>query len=201
MMRKLITILVLSLLLGCNSSTKKVKDADSGAMIAVIDKNERDDSKSGDYSTLLIDYKCAMSAAEIAKVLKVPESNVTMNPRESNTMCWANLSGFNSTSTELSWGSEPPNGNGNKKAIARHLKNKKNNEAVMGNDIVLAETGDCYLFYQPSHGFMLILHEDYEQAFVLRYGFKENGRTKEQHEELRHKMTDLANYLLKKHRK
>jgi len=72
----------------------------------------------------------------------------------------------------------------------------------MGMDIQLAETEDSYIAYQPGQGRILIYNENYDQAFLIRYGLRNanNDRTKEQHEALRLKMTDLANYLLKKHR-
>lgn len=70
-------------------------------------------------------------------------------------------------------------------------------------DIELAETGDCYIVYQPAQGRTMILNENESKFFLLRYGAKNanTDRTKEQHEALRLKMRDLANYLVKKHRK
>lgn len=192
--------LVLSVLFACNPTTKKASD--SSSTTEVIQKKELtfNTSDSGDYSTLLNNYECDMTSVEIAEVLKVKEGDIKLDLQDFNTKCYAQLSGYGDTATTLSWGTVPSSKKGNKKAIAEYLKDKKNGEAVMGMDIELAETGDCYLTYQPLHGRMLIYNENYEQAFLLSYGLR-GKRTKEQHEELKEKMTDLANYLLKKHQK
>jgi hypothetical protein len=58
------------------------------------------------------------------------------------------------------------------------------------------------LAFQSKTGRIIILNENYG-AMLLTYGTIRNGanRTSEQQEELKGKMTQLANYLLKKHRK
>ena len=69
--------------------------------------------------------------------------------------------------------------------------------------IALSKTGDCYIARMPMHGRVIIYNENYDNAFMFNYSPKGiyKGRTDEQHTELGKKMIDLANYLLKKHKK
>jgi len=103
----------------------------------------------------------------------------------------------------ISWGSYPTSKAQNKKEITGYLERKEEGLKIMGMDIELAATKDCYIAYQPAHGRIIIYNEHYDHAFLFNYGQKNanTNRTKEQHEELRLKMTNLANYLLKKHKK
>ena len=201
-MKNLLTLLAICSLMACNQNTKKEMVTGSEQQTTPVKAVESKSLASGDYSSLLNEYSCDMTAAEIAEVLNVREGAIKLNLQDFNTKCYAQLSGFGDGATTLSWGTVPSSKKANKKAIAGYLKDKENNEAVMGMDIVLAATGDCYITYQPLHGRLLIYNENYEKAFLLSYGSRNNrGRTEEQHKELQQKMTDLANYLLKKHRK
>lgn len=204
-MKKNIYILFLSLIFACNTTTQKA-DKDK-----VQTKNKKEVTNiiksSGNYSSLLEHYECDMESSEVAKILGVSEENVTTKKYSSNKKCYFNLSGYGSSSSQISWGIVPATKKGNKKRINNYLNDKKTlSKSIrkkIGTDFELAETGDCYLSQQSMHGRIIIYNEYYDSAFMLSYGNRNanNARTKEQQEELKQKMTDLANYLLKKHRK
>lgn len=214
-MKKNIAILVLGLCMACNTATKK-SDSQAGNETAATQSGtetvskKRDDSKpmeSGNYSTLLTDYSCDMDIPELAKVLQVSEADLSLSEYQTPGKCTFNLNGFGKDAfdgtTRLFFGPSPSSKGQNKKEIANYLKDKEEGTQFMGMDIELAETGDCYLAFQPAQGRMIIYNENYDQAFLINYGQKNanTDRTEEQHEALRLKMTDLANHLLKKHRK
>ncbi|AWX45825.1 hypothetical protein HME9304_02855 [Flagellimonas maritima] len=207
-MKKSIAILVLGLCMACNTATKKESAAtESQATTTKTKKEGAKPMKSGDYSTLLINYSCDMDIPELAKVLQVLEADLSLSEYQTPGKCTFNLNGFGKNrlggGTRLYWGPFPSSKGQNRKEIANYLKYKKEGTQFMGMDIALAETGDCYLAYQPAQGRMIIYNENYDQAFLINYDKKNanTDRTEEQHEALRLKMTDLANYLLKKHRK
>lgn len=204
-MKKNIYILFLSLIFACNTTTQK---ADKNGIQTKNKKEVTSTIKSsGNYSSLLEHYECDMESSEVAKVLGVSEENVTIKKNSFNKKCYFNLSGYGSYSTQISWGIVPGTKRGNKKRINNYLKDKKklskSMRKMVGTDFELAETGDCYLSQQAMHGRIIIYNEYYDNAFMFSYGNRNanNARTKEQQEELKQKMTDLANYLLKKHRK
>lgn len=207
-MKKNIAILVLGLCMACNTATKKESAAtESEATIIKNEKKEAKPIKSGDYSTLLTNYNCDTDIPELAKVLHVPETDLSLSEYQTSGKCTFNLNGFGKNRlgdvTQLYWGPSPSSKAQNKKEIRSYLERKEAGLKIMGMDIELSATGDCYLAYQPAHGRLIIYNENYDQAFLINYGQKNanTDRTIEQHEELRLKMTDLANYLLKKHRK
>ncbi|WP_157483728.1 hypothetical protein [Maribacter hydrothermalis] len=207
-MKNTIALLFLSLVIACNESPKKegVSKTDTVQQVS-LEKEENNAMTSGDYSSLLTDYKCDMRISEVAEVLKVPESNLSQTDNSSENKCSFELIGFGKNTlggdSHISWSSAPSSKKQNKKEIASYLERKEDGIKIMGMDIELAETGDCYIAQQPAHGRIIIYNENYDHAFLIHYGIKSanNNRTKEQHEELRLKMTDLANYLLQKHRK
>ncbi len=192
------------LLISCgeNPDKKAAQQADT-----TTTKNADETPKSSaDYSSLLMDYQCDIDILELSKVLKVPQASLSLARHTLANNCKFNLKGFGAQTltgeTTLNWGPSPSSKAQNKKEIKSYLERKKDGIKIMGMDIQLAETGDCYLAYQPAHGRIIIYNENYDTAFLLHYGQRKinNVRTKEQHEALRLKMTDLANYLLKKHK-
>jgi hypothetical protein len=207
-MKNTIVLLFLSLVIACNESPKK-EDASKTDTVQQVssEKAENSPMTSGDYSSLLTNYICDMSISEVAEVLKVPESNVSQTDNSSENKCSFELIGFGKNTlggdSYISWNSVPSSKKQNKKEIASYLERKEDGIKIMGMDIELAETGDCYIAQQPGHGRIIIYNENYDHAFLIHYGIKSanTDRTKEQHEELRLKMTNLANYLLQKHRK
>ena len=206
-MKRITSLLLLCLVLGCKGTTKEEASSNPNNTAKVEEKEVTEFSASADYSSLFNNYTCDMSVAELAKVLKIPESDLSIAERTKAGNCYFDLKGFGKYSTggdmRLIWGATPSSKRGNKKAINSYLQRKKEGLKIMGMDIELAKTGDCYLTYQPAYGRMIIYNENYDTAFLMDYGQKiiSNDRTAEQHEALRLKMTDLANYLLKKHRK
>lgn len=95
--------------------------------------------------------------------------------------------------------------NQSRKEIENNLKDKEElpKGILMGRDILLADTGDCYITFQPLQGRALILNENYDNLMVITYGSKASvqGRTKEQHDQLKTMIKDLANYLVTTHKK
>ena len=160
---------------------------------------------SGDYSSLLLNYECDMDAAEVAKVLNIPETDVSIPEFTQGGICSFEIKGFGENAqggTILSWGATPFSKADNKKEIQSALKDKENNENIFGMDIELSETGDCYIRILPHIGRVNIYNENYAGAFYFTYSqagiYK---RTEEEHAALTKKTIALANYLLEKHRK
>ncbi|UII79834.1 hypothetical protein [Flagellimonas sp. CMM7] len=205
-MKNIIALLIFTLFIACKSDKKESSTISSSAQTNQV-KADTKALESGDYSALLIDFKCDIDISELSQVLEVAETDLSLSQYPRQGKCTFNLKGFGKNTlgddSGISWGPFPTSKAQNKKEIESYLKRKKEGLKIMGMDIQLAETGDCYLAYQPAHGRLLIYNEHYDQAFLMNYGIRSanNDRTKEQHEALRLKMTDLANYLLKKHRK
>ena len=204
----LILIIILTIT-ACNSSSKEsTKRAAKEAPKSVQNETTNKATPSADYATLLIDYSCNLDIAEVAKVLGVPQDNLSIPEFKVPKKCAFNLKGFGEDSAgngvRLLWGLSQSSKSQNKKEIQNYLKNQKElpEKVRLGMSIALAETKDCYIAQQPAHGRVIICNENYDTAFILNYGRKGAfKRTQEQHDVLKAKMTDLANYLLKKHRK
>jgi len=202
-MKNTIVLLLIMLLIACKSEKKESSTTPSTNEV----KTNNNTLKSGDYSSLLIDFTCDIKISELAQVLEIPETDLSFSDNPVANKCTFNLAGFGinniGENTRLIWGPSPSSKGQNKKEISSYLKRKKEGLKIMGMDIELDETGDCYIAYQPAHGRVIILNEHYDQMFLIHYGQKNanNNRTKEQHEALLPKMVDLANYLLTKHRK
>jgi len=159
---------------------------------------------------LLSNFECEMSISELAQVLNVSQVDISIPDYTLTTIlphCLFTLKGFGDDrvngGSQLLFGPSPSTKGQNKKEISEFLKRKKDGLKIMGMDIELAKTGDCYIAYQPAQGRVIILNENESKFFLIRYGAKNSNtdRTKEQHEALRLKMRDLANYLVKKYRK
>ncbi|MGB3142829.1 MAG: hypothetical protein WBB24_01870 [Maribacter sp.] len=205
-MKTKVVLIFLSLFIACNENPKKAQISKPDTVQVLSKQVEANTMKSGDYSTLLANYTCDMKIAEVAKVLDVPESDLRISDNVRENACSFDLKGFSENNireeTQILWGPFPSTKKQNKKEIASYLERKEEGIKIRGMDIQLADTGDCYLAYLPSGGSIIIYNENYDNAFRLSYGTKNTYlRTPEIHQELRLKMTDLAKYLLKKHRK
>ncbi|WP_405399738.1 hypothetical protein [Maribacter sp. Asnod2-G09] len=206
-MKHTIALLFIFLFIACTETPKKQNTSEPDSVSASSKQEENSSNTSGDYNSLFNNNDCDMSIAELAEVLKVPESNLNKLDKIGGNKCSFDLKGFGTNTLDgdsrISWRSTPSSKKQNKKEIASYLERKEAGLKIMGMDIELAETGDCYIAQQPAHGRIIIYNENYDEAFLIHYGIKSanTNRTKEQHEELRLKMTDLANYLLQKHRK
>ena len=205
-MKNITALLLIILFIACQSD-KKQSSTESNTTSTSDVKTNNNRLKYGDYSSLLINFDCNMTISEVAEVLELPETAISTSDYQRKGKCSFNVKGFGTNTlgdkSTISWGPFPTSKAQNKKEITNYLKRKKEGLKIMGMDIQRAETGDCYLAYQPAHGRLIIYNENYDAAFIINYGRRNanTDRTKEQHEELRLKMTDLANYLLKKHRK
>ncbi|MGB5437987.1 MAG: hypothetical protein WBM98_18985 [Maribacter sp.] len=203
-MKKTITLVLFSLLFACGENNQKKHDADNGKTKSKATETATT-LPSSDYSSLLLNYECDMTAAEVAKVFNIPESDVI--PIETNmpNRCDFEIKGFGQNAaggTAMRWGMAPFSKADSKKEIQSRLKDKENNESIFGMDIELSETGDCYITITPHIGGVDILNENYDGAFYFKYSqpaiYK---RTAEQHAALTEKTIALANYLLKKHKR
>lgn len=159
---------------------------------------------SGDYSSLLLNYECDMTAAELAKVFNIPETDVKIPEFALAGRCSFEIKGFGENAqggTIMTWGATPFSKAESKKEIQGFLKDQENNESMFGMGIALAETGDCYIARMPHVGRVIIYNENYDHAFLFSYA--QRGiykRTEEEHAVLTKKTIALANYLLKKHK-
>ena len=160
---------------------------------------------SGDYSSLLLNYECDMDAAEVSRVLKIPETDVSIPEFTQAGNCSFEIKGFGKNAlggTILTWGATPYSKADSKKEIQSALKDKENNENIFGMDIELSETGDCYIRILPHVGRVVIYNENYDHAFFFSYSPRGiYKRTEEEHAALGAKTIALANYLLKKHKR
>ncbi len=194
------------LLVACKSETKQGKST----TVENEPKQEaaKSSNSSSDYSSLFNTYTCNVSSAELAKILKIPESDITVLDSKSADNCVFQLKGFgaghDNKGTTLRLRPVPSSKKQSKKEIASYLKDKTElpSGILMGRDILLAEADDCYIAFQPRAGTALILNENYDSFFVITYQTKASvkGRTNEQHDELKIKAKDLANYLVTKHK-
>ncbi len=221
------------LLVSCGEAPKK--DTAQQGEKSTEKKNDASESLvSADYSSLLIDYSCdMMDIAELAKVLEVPEADLsipeyTKKPVYTNSgACYYSLKGFGTGvdgDSSLRMRTTKMTKAVIKNEIRGYLKRKKEGlEKITKTYIVEADTRDCYIATQLRYGRVIILNENYDNAFVIQYG-KANkivddddhqlvkqsaagtenpntNRTTDQHKELTKKVVKLANYLLQKHRK
>ncbi|MBT8185309.1 MAG: hypothetical protein KJN76_10745 [Eudoraea sp.] len=232
-MKRLTTILGLTLLfISCGEATKKIENE-------TAEKTTRNNEKtnttlpSADYGSLLIDYTCNMDIAEVAKVLEVPKADLSIPEYAKKPAftksgnCAFSLKGFGSGAggdTEISLGVTKMTKADIKNEINGYLKRKKDGlEKITKMYIVESDTRDSYIATQLRYGRVIILNENYDNAFLIAYGMEnkivheddhsivvrhgagtENAntdRTTAQHKELTEKMVKLANYLLKKHGK
>ena len=204
-MKKLVSsVLILGILTSCGEATEKKNDQYTDSGNAQTLDNDRA-LPSADYSSLLINYECDMTAAEVAQILNIPETDISIPDFTQAGICSFEIKGFGKNAlggTIMTWGATPFSKADSKKEIQGFLKDQENNESMFGMGIDLAETGDCYIARMPHVGRVVIYNENYDHAFYFNYS--QRGiykRTAEQHSKLGEKTIALANYLLKKHRK
>ncbi len=204
-MKKIATLLVIgSFLIACGEAPEKKNDNNTDSNVKPQSSEPEKATASADYSSLLLKYECDMTAAEVAKVLNIPEADVSIPDFTPAGSCSFEIKGFGENAlggTILTWGATPFSKADSKKEIQSALKDKENNESMFGMDIELSETGDCYITITPHVGRVNILNENYDGAFYFSYS--QRGiykRTEEQHAALTKKTIALANYLLKKHK-
>lgn len=205
-MKKIAALVMTGLfLISCGEATEKKNDQINTSLDKPQSEEPVKTAASADYSSLLLNYECDMTAAEVAKVLNIPETDVSTPEFTQTGNCSFEIKGFGANAlggTILSWGATPFSKSDNKKEIQSRLKAKENNESTFGMDIELSETRDCYIAITPHVGRVNIYNENYDSAFYFSYS--QRGiykRTEEQHEKLTKKTIALANYLLKKHKK
>ena len=210
-----IILVALSLILSCGEAQTKTQQNETQGSNEVA--SEGDVLPSADYSSLLQNYACDMDMAEVARAMGVPESSIGIPDYakkpgfDAEGRCIFYIKGFGEIRGEegssISWSSNVGMTLAEIQSnIETYQKNQKempeNLQKMTGMSIELAETGDTYLAFQKKHGRMLILNANYG-GMVLSFGTvnANTNRTPEQQEALIGKMTQLANYLLKKHRK
>lgn len=206
-MKKSIPILIIVLLvIACGESQKKSAQEQKENIENPKKMIQNASLPSGDYSALLLNYECDMTAAELAQIFNIPEADVNIPEFAALAgRCSFEIKGFGENAqggTIMSWGATPSSKAESKKEIQSFLKDQENNESMFGMGIDLAETGDCYIARMPHVGRVIIYNENYDHAFLFSYA--QRGiykRTEEEHEVLTKKTIALANYLLKKHRK
>ncbi len=205
-MKKLVSsILFLGVLISCGETKEKKNDQNTSQdKPQVVETNKT--LSSADYSSLLINYECDMTVAEVAKIYNIPETDVSVPEFTQAGICSFEIKGFGKNAlggTILTWGATPFSKADSKKEIQGFLKDQENNESMFGMGIELSETGDCYIARTPHVGRVIIYNENYDHAFYFQYSQKGiyKDRTDEQHAKLGEKTIALANYLLKKHKK
>ena len=148
-----------------------------------------------------------MTPSEVAKVLNIPETDVSLAKYQRPGGCSFSIKGFGQNGlgddTAIIWYLEELGKAQVNKEIKTYLDDQANNEEALGMGIDLAETGDCYIARQPMRGTVVIMNANYDNWLALSYSPKHlyKSRTQEQHDALGEKIIVLANYLLKKHKK
>ncbi|MBC3847272.1 hypothetical protein H8K90_12820 [Winogradskyella echinorum] len=206
-MKNIIILIGICLMVSCKPETKENNSTtaknETKQEVATTQK------QSADYSSLFNNYSCDVSIAVLAKILKIPVSDIRVLESNSLNECFFKIKGFgeghDNTGTTLRFMPVPSSKEQIKKEIANLLKDKAElpSGVLMGRDILLADTGDCYIALQPRRGMVSILNENYNSFIVITYQTKASvqGRTEEQHDLLKLKAIDLANYLVKTHKK
>ena len=206
-MQKLVSsILILGLIISCGETKEKKNDQNTSQ-----DKSQPAEASktlpSADYSSLLVNYDCGMTVAEVANALNITDSDVSMPKPHRPGQCNFRIKGFGQNGlgddTAIVWSLEELGKAQVNKEIKSYLDDQANNESALGMGIGLAETGDSYIVKRPMNGQVVIMNANYDNWLVLSYSPKHSykSRTQEQHDALVEKMIALANYLLKKHKK
>ncbi len=205
-MKKIYLIIFLSVVsFSCGEAQEKTNNQNP----AQEDKKQiqtENNLQSGDYSSFFTDFECNVSAAEVAKVLNIPEADVSVPEYKRSEGCSFAINGFGQNGlgdeTIIQWFLEKANKEDVKKEIQTYTEMQENNRSL-GMGIEKSEAGDTYLAKSPRYGRVIVLNENYANWLVINYSPKGTykTRTEEQHAALGTKMIDLANYLLSKHKK
>ncbi len=206
-MKKLVSsILLLGVLISCGEIKEKENDQNTDQEIPKKEASI-ETLPSTDYSSLLVNYECDMTVAEVANALNIPESDVSIPKPHRQGQCGFIIKGFGENQlgdeTPIIWFLEDLGKTQVNKEIKNYLDDEANNESVLGMGIDLSETGDSYIARQSVRGTVVIMNANYDKWLVLSYSpkYMYKSRTQEQHDALGEKMIGLANYLLKKHKK
>lgn len=210
----LVHILFLGFLSACGETA--TEQLGNEPAVSELGNPGRGTSPGADYSSLLRSYRCDMTVADVARVLGVPERSMgipdyaAMPSFAKTGKCFFTVEGFGEDAdggqTQISWGSQDDMSMSDVKSeIESYSKNLRDMpesvRKITGLDLRVADTEDSYLAYQNKTGRIFILNE-YHGALLLTYETARAGssRTQEQQEALKDKMTQLANYLLEKHK-
>ncbi|WP_338359134.1 hypothetical protein, partial [Yeosuana marina] len=186
-MKKIATLLVISsFLIGCGEG--KEKKNDKSAIPATSQKVVKEKTVSNaNYSSLLVNYECDMTTAEIAKIFGIPETDVGIPKYQRSGRCAFSIRGFGQNTlgddTVIQWFLEKVGKAQVKKEIQGYLKDKANNKSLFGRGIELSETGDSYIAKIPMYGRVAIMNENYDSWLLFSYSQKGmyKSRTEEQH--------------------
>ena len=201
-MQKLVSsILLLGVLISCGETKEKKNDQNTSQ-----DKSQPAEASktlpSADYSSLLVNYECDMTIAEVANALNIPDSDVSMPKPHRPGQCNFRIKGFGQNAlgddTPIIWYLEElGKAQVNKeiksylddqannesvvemviidkvnKEIKDNLGDQANNENVLGMGIDLSETGDSYIARQAVRGTVVIMNANYDHWLVLSYSPK-----------------------------
>jgi hypothetical protein len=200
-MRKLVSsILFLALFISCGETKKNEAQKETKE----VSKKETTSEAlpSADYSSLLVNYECDMDVAEVAKVLNIPETDVSLAKYQRPGGCSFNVKGFGQNGlgddTAIIWYLEELGKAQVNKEIQSYLDDQANNESVLemaiidkvnkeikdnlgeqannenvlGMRIDLSETGDSYIVKRSANGQIVIMNANYDHWLVLSYSPK-----------------------------
>ena len=199
------TLILLATIISCGEM--KTKQAEKEPKENSKKETISETLPSADYSSLLVDYECNITVAEVANALKIPDSDVSIPKPHRPGQCNFSIKGFGQNGlgddTAIVWFLEEVGKTQVEKEIKSYLDDQANNESVLGMGIDLSETGDSYIVRQAVRGSVVIMNANYDNWLLLSYSpkYMYKSRTQEQHDALGEKMIALANYLLKKHKK
>jgi hypothetical protein len=194
------SFLLLGVLISCGEANEKKNDQNTSQ-----DKPQTAEAStlpSADYSSLLVNYECDMTPAEAAKVLNIPETDVSLAKYQQPGGCSFSVKGFGENGlgddTAIVWFLEELGKAQVSKEIKSYLDDQANNESVMemaiidkvnkeikdnlgdqannenvlGMGIDLSETGDSYIARQAVRGTVVIMNANYDHWLVLSYSPK-----------------------------
>jgi len=200
----LITVLAI-LLFSCGESQEKSTNQSATEENSTEIQKEASIS-SADYSSLFTDFSCNVTVSELAQALNLPESDISIPKHLPSSGCAFVINGFGKNAfgeeTTIHWFLEKTSKDEVKEQIQSYSETEVSNN-VLAMGLEMSETGDTYLAKAPSYGRVNVLNENHENWLLISYApmHQYKARTQEQHIALGAKMIDLANYLLKKHKK
>ena len=138
----------------CGEAPKKTENQQEGTETAVKEELKSKVLPSGD-------------TAEMAKAISVPENSVGLSDYQKPDFCSFTLKGYGKNKlgdpATVTWQMILSSKAQNKSEIEGALKNQEKypEQVMQGMGIVLAETGDAYIFKQPHVGRVLIYNENF----------------------------------------
>ena len=182
-MRRLIPIICLILVFNsCGETTGGMERITAKESISKTEDTSTN-LPSADYSSLLIDFSCDLDIAELAKVLDVPEANLSIPDYVNQPVfvelgnCYLRIKGFGNQvgidGTDINWGPSKMTKASIKKQIKSYLKHRAEGlEKVLKPYIIEADTKDSYIATQLRYGRVIILNENYDNAIAIVYGME-----------------------------